>query len=202
MFQKEVVVDGRGHLLGRLASVVAKQLLSGQHVTVVRCEQLNVSGSMARNHLKYMIYLRKRYSTNPRRGPFHQRAPSMIFFKAVRGMIPRKTSHGQAALNRLKVFDGVPYPFDTKKKMVVPEALRVLRLTPGRRYTVLGELADKIGWKHKDLIERLEGKRLEKASQWHTRKLEKEAVKEKAVSRISSDLAPLQQTLKELGFAN
>ena len=27
-----VVVDARGHMLGRLASIVAKQLLNGQHV--------------------------------------------------------------------------------------------------------------------------------------------------------------------------
>jgi large subunit ribosomal protein L13Ae len=29
MFEKVVVIDARGHLLGRLASYVAKQLLSG-----------------------------------------------------------------------------------------------------------------------------------------------------------------------------
>jgi large subunit ribosomal protein L13Ae len=29
MFEKEIIVDGRGHLLGRLASIVAKELLSG-----------------------------------------------------------------------------------------------------------------------------------------------------------------------------
>jgi large subunit ribosomal protein L13Ae len=29
MFHKVIVVDARGHLLGRLASYVAKQLLSG-----------------------------------------------------------------------------------------------------------------------------------------------------------------------------
>lgn len=40
-----VVVDGKGHLLGRLASVVAKQLLNGKKVVVVRCEQIVVSGS-------------------------------------------------------------------------------------------------------------------------------------------------------------
>lgn len=32
MFDKVVVVDARGHLLGRLASYVAKQLLSGKHI--------------------------------------------------------------------------------------------------------------------------------------------------------------------------
>ena len=29
MFTKQVIIDGKGHLLGRLASYVAKQLLSG-----------------------------------------------------------------------------------------------------------------------------------------------------------------------------
>jgi len=29
MYKKVVVIDGKGHLMGRLASYVAKQLLSG-----------------------------------------------------------------------------------------------------------------------------------------------------------------------------
>jgi large subunit ribosomal protein L13Ae len=29
MFEKKVVIDGKGHLLGRLASLVAKELLNG-----------------------------------------------------------------------------------------------------------------------------------------------------------------------------
>jgi large subunit ribosomal protein L13Ae len=29
MFEKEIVVDGKGHLLGRLASKVAKEILRG-----------------------------------------------------------------------------------------------------------------------------------------------------------------------------
>lgn len=31
MVKKTIVVDGKGHLLGRLASYVAKQLLNGMH---------------------------------------------------------------------------------------------------------------------------------------------------------------------------
>ena len=49
-------------------------------------------------------------------------------------MTPHKTARGAAALERLKLFEGVPPPYDRKKKMVVPEALRVLRLKPGRKY--------------------------------------------------------------------
>jgi len=29
MFEKLVIIDGKGHLLGRLASIIAKELLSG-----------------------------------------------------------------------------------------------------------------------------------------------------------------------------
>jgi hypothetical protein len=49
-------------------------------------------------------------------------------------MIPHKTARGAAALERLKLFEGIPPPYDRKKRMVVPEALRVLRLKPGRKY--------------------------------------------------------------------
>jgi ribosomal protein L13 len=45
MFEKQIVIDGKGHMLGRLASVVAKEVLCGQAVVVVRCEAIIVSGS-------------------------------------------------------------------------------------------------------------------------------------------------------------
>lgn len=48
------IVDGKGHLLGRLAATLAKELLSGQKVVVVRSELINVSGSFFRN--KVSIY--------------------------------------------------------------------------------------------------------------------------------------------------
>lgn len=47
-YHLQVVIDGKGHLLGRLASIVAKQLLSGQKIVVVRCEALNISGEFFR----------------------------------------------------------------------------------------------------------------------------------------------------------
>ncbi|KAK4222521.1 BAG domain-containing protein, partial [Podospora fimiseda] len=166
-----VVVDGKGHLLGRLASIVAKQLLNGQQVVVVRCEALNISGEFFRSKLKYHAYLRKMTRYNPTRGgPFHFRAPSRIFYKAVRGMIPHKTARGAAALERLKVFEGVPPPYDKKKKMVVPQALRVLRLQPGRKYCTVGRLSHEVGWKYQDVVARLEERRKAKGAAYYERK--------------------------------
>ena len=87
-------------------------------------------------------------------GPFHFRAPSRIFYKAVRGMIPHKTARGAAAMERLKVFEGVPPPYDKKKRVVVPQALRVLRLRPGRKYCTVGRLSHEVGWKYQDVVAR------------------------------------------------
>lgn len=87
-------------------------------------------------------------------GPFHFRAPSRIFYKTVRGMIPHKTARGKAALERLRVFEGVPPPYDKKKRVVVPQALRVLRLKPGRKYCTVGRLSHEVGWKYQDVVAR------------------------------------------------
>jgi large subunit ribosomal protein L13Ae len=38
MFEKEMIIYGKGHLMGRLAAVVAKELLNGQRVVIVRAE--------------------------------------------------------------------------------------------------------------------------------------------------------------------
>jgi len=51
-----IIIDGKGHLLGRLASIIAKQILSGQKITVVRCEEINISGSFFRNKVRYDSY--------------------------------------------------------------------------------------------------------------------------------------------------
>jgi len=59
-------------------------------------------------------------------------------------MIPRKTKRGEAALERLKVFEGIPPPYDKQKRMVVPQALRVLRLKPGRKSCTVGRISAEV----------------------------------------------------------
>ena len=102
--------------------------------------------------MKYHAYLRKATRYNKTHGPFHFRAPSRIFYKAVRGMIAHKTARGKAAMDRLKVFEGIPPPYDTKKRMVVPQALRVLRLKPGRKYCSVGRLSREFGWNYGGIV--------------------------------------------------
>jgi len=103
-------------------------------------------------------------------------------------MVPHKTARGAAALERLKLYEGVPPPYDRKKRMVVPEALRVLRLKPGRKYctvkvkrlsrvlsfidlTISQRLSHEVGWGYKDVVDRLEEKRKIKAQAYFERKV-------------------------------
>lgn len=48
-------------------------------------------------------------------------------------MLPHKTERGKQALRRLKTYEGVPPPYDRRKRLVVPGALRVICLKPGRK---------------------------------------------------------------------
>lgn len=77
-----------------------------------------------------------------------------MFWRTVRGMIPHKTPRGAAAMERLKTFEGIPPPYDTRKRVVVPQALRVLRLKPGRKYCTVGRLGHEFGWKYRDVVEK------------------------------------------------
>lgn len=192
------IITGKGHLLGRLASIVAKQLLEGQKVVIVRCEALNVSGELFRTKLKYHDYLRKGTRFNKTRGPFHFRAPSRIFYKALRGMVAHKTARGKAALERLKVFEGVPPPYDKKKKVVVPQALRVLRLKPGRKYTTLGDLSASVGWKYNDVVSKLEEKRKVRAAEYYAKK--KAASKKLESAKASQTDSKVSQELATFGY--
>jgi len=196
MFEKEVVIDGSGHILGRLASTVAKEILAGQKVVVVRCEKIEMTGSMIRNKMKWARYMRLRHNTNPVRGPFHYRSPARIFWRTVRGMIPHKTYRGKQAMARLQSFEGIPEPFDKKKRMVVPNALKVLHVKTFRKTTVLGEMASQSGWKHAELIKKLEAQRIAKAQEYYVEKKAAAVKKAKAEAECTS----INATLEAFGY--
>ncbi|CEP03653.1 Ribosomal protein L13a [Plasmodiophora brassicae] len=200
MFEKTVVVDGRGHLLGRLASVLAKELLNGQRVVVVRTELIEMSGSLFRNKTKYWAFLRKRHNTNPKRGPFHERAPSKILARVIRGMVPYKTKRGQEALARLQTFEGVPPAYQKVKRQVVPDALRMLRLQPGRKWSVLGDLSNDVGWKYRGIIAKLEDKRKARNEAWLEKRRRLEDIKKTAVRNVEQANPQLAASLHSAGF--
>ncbi|XP_049623490.1 60S ribosomal protein L13a-like [Suncus etruscus] len=189
-----LVLDGQGHLLGRLVAIVAKQVLLGRKVVVVRCEGINISGNFYRNKLKYLAFLRKRMNTNPSRSPCHFRVRSRIFWRTMRGMFPHKTKRGQAALDRLKVFDGIPPPYDKKKH------IKVVRLKPTRKFAYLGCLAHEVGWKYQAVTATLEEKRKEKAKMHYCKKKQLMRLRKQAEKNVENKISKFTEVLKTHGL--
>ena len=107
-----LVYDATDKILGRLASLVAKQLISArkagheQRVIIYNAEHAVVSGPKTRVLANYDT----KYKLNhARKGPFYPRMPDQILKRTVRGMLPyQKNSSGRAALRDLRVLIGKP----------------------------------------------------------------------------------------------
>ena len=197
--QKAVIIDAKGHLLGRVATYVAKQLEIGQKVIIVRCEHMLMSGSHFRNKIKYMDFLRKRMSTNPTKGPIHYRCPSRIVWRVIRGMLPHMTPKGSAALGRLKCFDGCPLSLNAKKKMCIPDALRIVRLKPRSKYCNIGDIAKECGWTKGDLSDNLEAKRTARNHEWHGKRV-KRVKDRKAALKNNGEIKKINEELNQYGY--
>jgi large subunit ribosomal protein L13 len=132
-------------VLGRLASIVAKNLLEGNRVVVVNVDKVIVTGTSKKSILdKYFKRLRLRSNVNPRRhGPFVYRSPEGIFRRTVRGMLPRRKAKGREAFRRLKVYRGVPP--NIKSDMIISIDEAKYREGP-YPYMYLEEISRLIGW--------------------------------------------------------
>lgn len=106
------VIDATNLVLGRLAANVAKRVLKGEQIDIVNAEKAIVIGSRESILEEY----RQKYLVgSQRKGPFYSRMPDKIVKRTIRGMLPYRTAHGREALERIRVYIGVPEGFDTSK---------------------------------------------------------------------------------------
>lgn len=142
--KQPIVVDGAGHIAGRLASIVAKKLLEGERVVVVNTEKIMLSGSIDSIRREWEARLEITSATHPKHTPVHPRRPDRIFARMVRGMLPRKKPKGKMALKRLRTYIGVPEEYKNAEKVVFKEAMIT---KPAAYYVSLAELGKLIGWR-------------------------------------------------------
>merc|ERR1711924_364071 len=129
---------------------------------------------------KLLMKRNKRMNTNPKKGTFPPPLPLDMFHRVVRGMLPHKHYRGSAAFQRVKCLEGIPEPFNSVKKMVVPDALRIQRLRPGREFSNLGKLASDLGWGYSDIVSKYEEKRKERNAEWYAKTKAKKSAFAKA----------------------
>ena len=135
------LVNADGLILGRMASVVAKNLLNGQRVVIVNAEKAIISGKKKSKVAEAKEFLDV---GGVGQGPFHYRRPDRIIRKTVRGMLPFKQPKGKTALKRLKVFISVPEDLKDQPLVSIEEAEAAKLKGP---YLTLADLAKEIGWK-------------------------------------------------------
>merc|ERR1712178_323617 len=94
-----------------------------------------------------------------------------MFCRVFRGMVRHKTARGNAAMERLRVYEGIPKDYANQKRLLVPQAMRATRLQNGRKWCKLGDLMASVGWNKAELVESLENKRKDRAGKWFARRL-------------------------------
>ena len=127
--------------MGRLSSMVAKRLLTGEYIDIVNAEKIVVSGK------KKMIINKEKEFLNVggfERGTVHYRQPHRIVRKTIRGMLPHRKAHGREAFKRLKVYIGIPEEFEAAEKETID---KIHSSNLSKRFVTIGEIAENIGWK-------------------------------------------------------
>ena len=118
-----MIIDGEGHILGRLASLISKKLLEGEEIVVLNAEKIMLTGSKEWAYAKYKQRLDRASISNPRdMGPKYPRRPEEILRRTVRGMLPIKKYKGRTAFKGLKAYVGIPKEFKEVETDTFPDA--------------------------------------------------------------------------------
>lgn len=135
----DMIIDAEDCIAGRLASIVAKELLKGKRVYIVNAEKAVVSGNP-----KYTIknLKGKLERGDPYHGPFYPRMPDQIMKRLVRGMLPKKP-RGKEALKGLRVYLSVPAEAQGRDFIKPDAAKNKLK----GKYIELGKLSETVGAK-------------------------------------------------------
>jgi len=135
------IVDAKGLILGRMASIVAKRLLKGEKIIIVNAEEAVISGRRLSILKEYEKFLEIGHF---RKGPLHPRRPDTIVKRVIRGMLPRRKPRGKEALKRLRVYIGVPEELKDKDRETLPEVDVEYSRGPYRK---VSELTRSLGWR-------------------------------------------------------
>ena len=135
-----VVVNADRLILGRMASKIAKRLLTGEEIVIVNAEKAVISGRKGNKVTEAKEFLAV---GGVGQGPLHQRRPDRLVRRTVRGMLPFKQPKGKLAYKNLKVCIGIPEALKNQKMETIADAQsKKLKCS----YFTVGEYSREIGW--------------------------------------------------------
>ncbi len=144
------VYDATGQILGRLASVVAKELLNGETVNVIYAERALISGNKSATEDYFLSKANLKHQTGGKlKGPFTRRLPDQVVHHTIRGMIAFKTPHGREASRRLTVYAGLPEGIDPSTAIVLEKSKKTGKL---KKQTTVLSISQQLGAKNLDVL--------------------------------------------------
>ncbi|MBI5223688.1 50S ribosomal protein L13 [Candidatus Micrarchaeota archaeon] len=118
--QKEkLVIDGSNVVFGRLATQIAKKLMSGHEVHLINAEHLVIKGNPTQIFERYLVKRGLKNKGTPERSPVWSKVPHLLVKRMISGMLPHENSRGRSALKLLIVYTGNPKSLQ-KGSMEVP----------------------------------------------------------------------------------
>jgi large subunit ribosomal protein L13 len=110
------IIDGKGAIMGRLASYAAKELLKGEDIVILNCEEVIITGS--RKSIENDFHEQRSRVGSSQKGPKHSKLGFRIVKRVVRGMLPdHRSGRGKIAYKKLKCYNTVPKEFEGKGKI-------------------------------------------------------------------------------------
>ncbi|MEM3555370.1 MAG: 50S ribosomal protein L13 [Candidatus Micrarchaeia archaeon] len=138
------VIDGTDLSLGRMGARVAKYLLKGEEVVILNAEKVAIAGSLNEIVRKYRKRMERKDKANPEHSAKTPRRPDLFVKRAIRGMLPFKSSRGRDAFKKLRVYIGEPEEFKGAERVNLSEAS--CRGVKGRYYSVK-EVCERLGYR-------------------------------------------------------
>ena len=139
---REINLDAKDVIAGRLASYAAKHALLGYTINVFNCESAVMSGTKRDIRARYQHLI---FDTGrPRTGPFISRQPDRFMRHMIRGMVQHKRKRGAEAYARVMCYLGVPAAFAEKKLLNITKKVTDL---PILRYVTIKDLCNSLGGK-------------------------------------------------------
>ncbi len=139
------VIDATDHVVGRLASLVAKRLLNGEDIVIVNAEKAIITGRRKVVFDEYYTRHHRGSTTSRMRGigPKYPRRPDLILKRTISRMMPYQQPRGRDALKHLRVYIEVPAEFASQPL----ETLAVAKRAPQGPVISLGEVSKLLGSK-------------------------------------------------------
>lgn len=102
---EKLVYDSKGAIFGRMATVIAKELLKGKSIDLINCEEIIISGRKGL-FAERVLQKRKMGSGGSLKGPRYIRQSDRLVKRMIRGMLPWDRTKGREAFKRLRCYVG------------------------------------------------------------------------------------------------